>query len=194
MAGPSPPHPAAAAADNPDQSAYNDPGNLSAPSGQCPMCIGGAVVSGGVYSFSHQDDFDWGAVGGFLAPAGTGLAAQLGLQGGRALAVATVTDAAVGMGKPAWGALKGLRLFPPKVKASAHISAASDAARNSIPTIIKRTKGRTYNAAVDTRTGEIAVGSSGTVREGAPSYCAEGNVRNVGGLQACLCEVPGGLS
>ncbi|MGW7406834.1 DUF6531 domain-containing protein [Streptomyces sp. NPDC054833] len=107
-----------AAADNPNQSPYNyadnDPGNLSDPSGNCPMCIGagiGAVVSGGVYALTHQDDFDWGdfaaataegaaigAVGGFLAPAGTSLAAQLGLQGGRALAVATVTDAAIGMG------------------------------------------------------------------------------------------------
>ncbi|MFJ9901905.1 DUF6531 domain-containing protein [Streptomyces sp. NPDC101152] len=110
--------PVAASADNPNQSAYNyadnDPANLSDPSGNCPMCIGaaiGAVVSGGVYAFTHQDDFDWGdfaaataegavvgAVGGFLAPAGTSLAAGLGLQGGRALAVATVTDAAIGAG------------------------------------------------------------------------------------------------
>ncbi len=64
-----------------------------------------------VYAFTHQDDFDWGdfavattqgavvgAVGGFLAPAGTALASQLGLQGGRALGVAVVTDAAIGMG------------------------------------------------------------------------------------------------
>lgn len=110
--------PIGSAADNPNQSAYNyadnDPGNLADPSGNCPMCIGaaiGAVVSGGVYALSHQDDFDWGdfaaatgegavvgAVGGFFAPAGTSLATQLGLQGGRALAVATVTDAAIGAG------------------------------------------------------------------------------------------------
>ncbi|MFJ2240986.1 DUF6531 domain-containing protein [Streptomyces sp. NPDC087859] len=110
--------PVAAAADNPNQSPYNyadnDPTNLSDPTGQCPMCIGagiGAVLSGGVYAFTHQDDFDWGdfaaataegavvgAVGGYLAPAGTALAAKLGLQGGRALATAVVTDAAIGMG------------------------------------------------------------------------------------------------
>ncbi|MCX4233471.1 hypothetical protein [Streptomyces ortus] len=33
------------------------------PSGNCPTCIGagiGAVVSGGVYAFQYQDDFDWG--------------------------------------------------------------------------------------------------------------------------------------
>ncbi|MGY5054066.1 DUF6531 domain-containing protein [Streptomyces sp. 900105755] len=110
--------PVGAAADNPNESAYNytdnDPANLSDPTGNCPMCIGaaiGAVVSGGVYAFTHQGDFDWGdfaaataqgavvgAVGGFLAPAGTSLAAGLGLQGGRALAVAAVTDAAIGAG------------------------------------------------------------------------------------------------
>ncbi|MFD9192349.1 DUF6531 domain-containing protein [Streptomyces phaeochromogenes] len=110
--------PASPAADNPNQSPYNyadnDPANLADPSGNCPMCIGagiGAVIGGGVYALTHQDDFDWGdfavatgegavvgAVGGFLAPAGTSLATQLGLQGGRALAVATVTDAAIGMG------------------------------------------------------------------------------------------------
>ncbi|WP_406168701.1 DUF6531 domain-containing protein [Streptomyces sp. NBC_00996] len=110
--------PVPAAPDSPNQSAYNyadnDPANLSDPSGNCPMCIGaviGGVVSGGVYAFTHHDDFDWGdfaaatgegavvgAVGGFLAPAGTSLATQLGLSGGRALGVATVTDAAIGMG------------------------------------------------------------------------------------------------
>ncbi|MFF3849663.1 RHS repeat-associated core domain-containing protein [Streptomyces sp. NPDC002328] len=110
--------PVAATPDNPNQSPYNyadnDPANLADPSGNCPMCIGaglGAIVSGGVYALTHQDDFDWGdfaaataqgavvgAVGGFLAPAGTSLAAGLGLQGGRALAVAAVTDAAIGMG------------------------------------------------------------------------------------------------
>ncbi|WP_129309297.1 DUF6531 domain-containing protein [Streptomyces sp. L2] len=159
--------PAAAAADNPNQSPYNytdnDPADLADPTGNCPMCIGaaiGAVVGGGVYALTHQGDFSWGdfaaataegavvgAVGGFLAPAGTSLAAQLGLQGGRALAVATFTDAAIGAGftwaintaqcrsttpsdllvgaltgglgnllKPAWGALRGFRLFAPKVK------------------------------------------------------------------------------
>ncbi|NHI06587.1 RHS repeat-associated core domain protein [Streptomyces sp. KO7888] len=110
--------PIPAAADNPNQSPYNyadnNPANLADPTGQCPMCIGaliGSVVSGSVYAFTHQDDFDWGdfaastaqgavigAVGGFLAPAGTALASQLGLQGGRALGVAVVTDAAIGMG------------------------------------------------------------------------------------------------
>ncbi|MFF6953043.1 DUF6531 domain-containing protein [Streptomyces iakyrus] len=110
--------PIPAAADNPNQSPYNyadnDPANLSDPTGQCPMCIGagiGAIVGGGAYALSHQDDFDWGdfaaatgqgavvgAVGGFLAPAGTALAAQLGLQGGRALTVAVATDATIGMG------------------------------------------------------------------------------------------------
>jgi RHS repeat-associated protein len=110
--------PIPAAADNPNQSPYNyadnDPANLADPTGQCPMCIGaiiGSVVSGSVYAFTHQDDFDWGdfaaattqgavvgAVGGFLAPAGTALASQLGLQGGRALSVAVVTDAAIGAG------------------------------------------------------------------------------------------------
>lgn len=107
------------AAGNPNKSAYNyadnDPGNLSDPTGNCPSClIGagiGAVVSGGVYAFTHQDDFDWGdfaaatgegavvgAIGGFLAPAGTALATKFGLEGGRALGVAVVTDAAIGMG------------------------------------------------------------------------------------------------
>ncbi|WP_437073864.1 DUF6531 domain-containing protein [Streptomyces sp. enrichment culture] len=110
--------PIAAAADNPNQSPYNyadnDPTNLADPTGNCPMCIGagiGAFLSGGVYALTHRDDFDWGdfaaataqgaavgAVGGFLAPAGTALATQLGLSGGRALAVAAVTDAAIGMG------------------------------------------------------------------------------------------------
>ncbi|MBZ6205818.1 RHS repeat protein [Streptomyces olivaceus] len=110
--------PIPAAADNPNQSPYNyadnDPANLSDPTGQCPMCIGagiGAVLSGSVYALTHRDDFDWGdfaaatatgaavgAVGGFLAPAGTALATQLGLQGGRALGVAVVTDAAIGAG------------------------------------------------------------------------------------------------
>ncbi|WP_240804680.1 DUF6531 domain-containing protein [Streptomyces sp. LRa12] len=268
--------PIPAAADNPNQSPYNyadnNPANLADPTGQCPMCIGaiiGSVVSGSVYAFTHQDDFDWGdfavattqgavvgAVGGFLAPAGTALASQLGLQGGRALGVAVVTDAAIGMGltwaintvqcqpttptdllvgaltgglgnliKPAWGALRnGLRgLAAPKVTVSAHAPGlppsvrgngaskppwapantfpagpgwtlegqlqiadqmASDLARNSIPSIIKRTRERSYSAAVDVRTGEIAVGSSGTVRVGAPSYCAEGNVCNVLGGDA----------
>ncbi|MEU1107273.1 DUF6531 domain-containing protein [Streptomyces tibetensis] len=110
--------PIPASADNPNQSPYNyadnDPANLADPSGQCPMCFGaliGGVVGGGVYALGHRDDFDWGdfaaatgqgavvgAVGGFLAPAGTALATQLGLQGGRALGVAVVTDAAIGMG------------------------------------------------------------------------------------------------
>lgn len=110
--------PVPAAADNPNQSPYNyadnDPANLSDPSGNCPMCFGaaiGGVLSGGVYALTHQDDFDWGdfaaatgegmvvgAVGGFLAPAGASLATQLGLQGGRALAVTVATDAAIGMG------------------------------------------------------------------------------------------------
>lgn len=110
--------PVGAAADSPNQSPYNyadnDPTDLSDPSGNCPMCIGaaiGAVVGAGVYTLTHQDDFNWGdfaaatgegavtgAVGGFLAPAGTSLATQLGLQGGRALAVSTITDATIGMG------------------------------------------------------------------------------------------------
>ncbi|MFD5311275.1 DUF6531 domain-containing protein [Streptomyces ardesiacus] len=110
--------PVPAAPDNPNQSPYNyadnNPANLADPTGQCPMCIGaiiGSVVSGSVYAFTHQDDFDWGdfaaattqgavvgAVGGILAPAGTALASQLGLQGGRALGVAVVTDAAIGAG------------------------------------------------------------------------------------------------
>lgn len=110
--------PVPAAADSPNQSPYNyadnEPANLSDPSGNCPMCIGaaiGGIVSGGVYALSHQDDFDWGdfavatgegaligAAGGFLAPAGASLATQLGLQGGRALAVTVATDAAIGMG------------------------------------------------------------------------------------------------
>ncbi|MFD5454691.1 DUF6531 domain-containing protein [Streptomyces olivaceus] len=110
--------PLPAAADNPNQSPYNyadnDPANLSDPTGRCPMCIGagiGAVLSGSVYALTHRDDFNWGdfaattaqgaavgAVGGFLAPAGTALATQLGLQGGRALGVAVVTDAAIGAG------------------------------------------------------------------------------------------------
>ncbi|MEU9186215.1 DUF6531 domain-containing protein [Streptomyces sp. NPDC048484] len=110
--------PVSPAADNANQSTYNyadnDPANLADPSGNCPMCIGagiGAVVSGGIYAFQHQDDFDWGdfavatgkgavigAGAGFLAPAGMGLAGSLGLSGGRALGVAVVTDAAIGMG------------------------------------------------------------------------------------------------
>lgn len=159
--------PLLAAADNPNQSPYNyadnDPTNLADPTGQCPMCIGaviGGLIGGTAYAFTHEGDWNWGdfaaatgqgavvgAIGGFLAPAGTALATQLGLQGGRALAVATVTDAAIGMGltwaintaqcqpttptdlivgaltgglgnfvKPAWGALRGIRLFPAKVK------------------------------------------------------------------------------
>ncbi|MGP4044768.1 DUF6531 domain-containing protein [Streptomyces sp. 2A115] len=110
--------PVSAAADNPNQSAYNyadnDPANLADPSGNCPTCIGaglGALVSGGIYAYQHQDDFDWGdfavatgkgaligAGAGFLAPAGMGLAGSLGLSGGRALGVAAITDAAIGMG------------------------------------------------------------------------------------------------
>jgi RHS repeat-associated protein len=110
--------PVSATADNPNQSSYNyadnDPANLADPSGNCPTCIGagiGAVISGGIYAFQHQDDFDWGdfavatgkgaligAGAGFLAPAGMGLAGSLGLSGGRALGVAVVTDAAIGMG------------------------------------------------------------------------------------------------
>ncbi len=43
---------------------------------------------------------------------------------------------------------------------------------------------RSYSAAVDVRAGEIAVGSSGTVRAGAPSHCAEGNVCNALGGDA----------
>ncbi|WP_264201113.1 RHS repeat-associated core domain-containing protein [Streptomyces parvulus] len=168
--------PIPAAADNPNQSPYNyadnDPANLSDPTGQCPMCIGagiGAVLSGSVYALTHRDDFDWGdfaaatatgaavgAVGGFLAPAGTALATQLGLQGGRALGVAVVTDAAIGAGltwaintalcqpttptdllvgaftgglgnliRPAWGALRGFRLFAPMVTVSAHTNGSS---------------------------------------------------------------------
>ncbi|MFF4349981.1 DUF6531 domain-containing protein [Streptomyces sp. NPDC001530] len=110
--------PVPAAADSPNQSPYNyadnDPANLSDPSGNCPMCIGaaiGGIVSGGVYAFTHHDDFDWGdfaaatgkgavigAGAGFLAPAGAGLATTLGLSGGRALAVTALTDAAIGAG------------------------------------------------------------------------------------------------
>jgi RHS repeat-associated protein len=110
--------PIPADADNPNQSPYNyadnDPTNLSDPTGQCPMCIGagiGAIVNGGVYAYTHQDDFDWGdfaattaqgaavgAIGGFLAPAGGALATQLGLSGGRALAVTVATDATIGAG------------------------------------------------------------------------------------------------
>ncbi|MGW5852467.1 FG-GAP-like repeat-containing protein [Streptomyces sp. NPDC055254] len=101
---------------SPNRSAYNyannDPTNLSDPSGACPMCIGagiGAVFSAGIYAYTHQDDFNWrdfaaatakgaliGAGAGFLAPAGAGLAATLGLSGGRALAVAAITDAGIG--------------------------------------------------------------------------------------------------
>ncbi|RZD71845.1 hypothetical protein C0Q57_05980 [Streptomyces albidoflavus] len=114
--------PIPAAGDNPNQSPYNyadnNPANLSDPTGQCPMCIGagiGAVLSGSVYALTHRDDFDWGdfasataqgavvgAAGGFLAPAGSALATQLGLQGGRALGVAVVADAAIGAGLT-WG-------------------------------------------------------------------------------------------
>ncbi|MFD3541518.1 RHS repeat domain-containing protein [Streptomyces sp. NPDC058662] len=97
---------------SPNRSAYNyannDPTNLSDPSGACPMCIG-AVFSAGIYAYTHQDDFNWrdfaaatakgaliGAGAGFLAPAGAGLAATLGLTGGRALAVTAITDAGIG--------------------------------------------------------------------------------------------------
>lgn len=110
--------PVPAALDNSSKSSYayvnNDPSNLADPSGACPWCIGGAiggVIGGGVYALTHQDDFDWGdfagatakgavigAGAGFLAPAGMGLATSLGLSGGRALAVAAVTDAAIGAG------------------------------------------------------------------------------------------------
>ncbi|MEU7604914.1 RHS repeat-associated core domain-containing protein [Streptomyces sp. NPDC041003] len=101
---------------SPNHSAYNyvgnDPLNLSDPSGACPMCIGagiGAAFGGGIYALTHQDDFSWrdfaiatgkgaviGAGAGFLAPAGASLATTLGLTGGRALAVAALTNAAVG--------------------------------------------------------------------------------------------------
>ncbi|MEU6768115.1 DUF6531 domain-containing protein [Streptomyces sp. NPDC046853] len=110
--------PIPAALDNPNKSPYNyaenDPANLSDPSGNCPMCIGagiGGLLGGGIYALTHRDDFDWGdfagatakgavigAGAGFLAPAGAGLATSLGLSGGRALATAAVTDAAIGMG------------------------------------------------------------------------------------------------
>lgn len=110
--------PVPAALDNPNKSPYtyadNDPANLSDPTGNCPMCIGagiGGVLGGGIYALTHRDDFDWGdfagatvkgaAIGagaGYLAPAGAGVASSLGLSGGRALATAAVTDAAIGMG------------------------------------------------------------------------------------------------
>ncbi|WP_158708944.1 putative adhesin [Streptomyces sp. NRRL S-920] len=108
--------PMPAALDNPNKSSYNyadnDPANLSDPSGNCPWCIGagiGGVIGGGVYALTHRDDFDWGdfagatakgaAIGagaGYLAPAGASFASSLGLSGGRALATAAVTDAAIG--------------------------------------------------------------------------------------------------
>lgn len=110
--------PMPAALDNPNKSPYNyadnDPANLSDPSGSCPWCVGagiGGVIGGGVYALSHRDDFDWGdfagatvkgaAIGagaGYLAPAGASFASSLGLSGGRALATAAVTDAAIGAG------------------------------------------------------------------------------------------------
>ncbi|MFF1692264.1 RHS repeat-associated core domain-containing protein [Streptomyces sp. NPDC058257] len=110
--------PMPAALDNPNKSPYtyadNDPANLSDPSGNCPMCIGagiGGVLGGGIYALTHRDDFDWGdfagatakgavigAGAGYLAPAGAGVASSLGLSGGRALATAAVTDAAIGAG------------------------------------------------------------------------------------------------
>ncbi|GAA3112832.1 RHS repeat-associated core domain-containing protein [Streptomyces rectiviolaceus] len=110
--------PMPAALDNPNKSPYtyadNDPSNLSDPSGNCPMCIGagiGGVLGGGIYALTHRDDFDWGdfagatakgavigAGAGYLAPAGAGVASSLGLSGGRALAAAAATDAAIGMG------------------------------------------------------------------------------------------------
>ncbi|WP_344522241.1 DUF6531 domain-containing protein [Streptomyces rectiviolaceus] len=110
--------PIPAALDNPNKSPYNyadnDPTNLSDPTGNCPMCIGagiGGVLGGGIYALTHRDDFDWGdfagatakgavigAGAGYLAPAGAGVASSLGLSGGRALATAAATDAAIGMG------------------------------------------------------------------------------------------------
>jgi hypothetical protein len=78
------------------------------------MCIGagiGGVLGGGIYALTHRDDFDWGdfagatakgtligAGAGYLAPAGASFATSLGLSGGRALATAAATDAAIGMG------------------------------------------------------------------------------------------------
>ncbi|MFG3282142.1 FG-GAP-like repeat-containing protein [Streptomyces sp. NPDC048111] len=108
--------PVPAAVGSPNSSAYNyannDPLNLSDPSGACPMCIGagiGAVLGGGIYALTHQDDFSWhdfaiatgkgaviGAGAAFLAPAGGALAGSLGLEGGLALGTTAVTDAAIG--------------------------------------------------------------------------------------------------
>ncbi|MGW8330559.1 FG-GAP-like repeat-containing protein [Streptomyces sp. NPDC055897] len=108
--------PVPAAVGSPNSSAYNyannDPLNLSDPSGACPMCIGagiGAVLGGGIYALTHQDDFSWrgfaiatgkgaviGAGAAFLAPAGGALASSLGLEGGLALGTTAVTDAAIG--------------------------------------------------------------------------------------------------
>ncbi|MEV8564534.1 hypothetical protein AB0436_02895 [Streptomyces sp. NPDC051322] len=78
------------------------------------MCIGaaiGGVLGGGIYALTHQDDFDWGdfavatgkgaligAGAAFLAPAGAGVAAGLGLEGGAGLATTIGVNAAVGAG------------------------------------------------------------------------------------------------
>ncbi|MGW6707308.1 DUF6531 domain-containing protein [Streptomyces sp. NPDC054956] len=101
---------------SPNSSAYNyannDPLNLSDPSGACPMCIGagiGAAFGAGIYTLTHQGDFNWrdfavatgtgaaiGAGAAFLAPAGATVATSLGLTGGRAFAGEALTNAGVG--------------------------------------------------------------------------------------------------
>lgn len=101
------PHPAAT--DDPYIASYvyaaNRPTVLDDPSGRCPICgavgaVGGAIIGGGAYAITNQDNFSWGDLG---KSAGTGalVGGMVGLTGGAGAAIGINLAGSLGLGTTA---------------------------------------------------------------------------------------------